>query len=317
MGGGSGGSTLLKALAPFPVELTAIISMADNGSSTGVLRRAYGVLPPGDIRQCLLALSHATPEVQALFAYRFPDGPLESHTVGNILLTALEKTTGSFDRAVEVATEMLKTAGTVLPVSLESMEQGVVSEDGKTTVMGERQIDEADLGSGDWNVIYEPKNPSANPKVLTAIREANAVIIGPGSYYTSILPTLLEDVCEALRKTAAKLIFNANLVTTPNQNDGWSVVQFVRRLETHIGRPFDAVTYNSSPIPADVLAATTGLKPIALGDATNEEEKKIRSAPIAQQSAPAKVAGDHSVRAPIRHDPKLLGPVLFDLINRL
>lgn len=283
-GGGTGGSMVLSALVPFDFALSAIISMADDGGSTGALREAYGVLPPGDIRQCLLALSQASPEIQVLFRYRFPDGPLQSHTVGNIILAALEKTTGSFDQAIDIANQMLQTSGAIVPVTLDAIEMGVISEDGSTTMMGEHHVDVADLGSKKWQVIFTPEHPTANPKAIKAIVEADAIIIGPGSFYTSILSTLLDEVCEAIQSTKAKIFFIANLTPSVNQNVGWTTSDFVDELQKHIGRKFDFIIDDQS---------------------------------LADQIAPTNVPGDTIARASVRHDPKRLGAALVEIINAL
>ncbi len=323
IGGGCGTHSVLRSLREFPAHLSAIVSMADDGGSTGALREAYGVLPPGDVRQCLLALSLAPPEVRAMFEYRYADGPLKGHTVGNIMLTSLERTTGSFESAVETATKLLNVNGAVIPVTLDNIRQGVINAATGERILGEHHIDESVLPEGQWEVFLErvspeasPRPVEANPKALQAIAEADAIVIGPGSHYTSTMPVLLvPGMIDAIRRAKGRLILNVNLVTSPNHTEGWTATRFVREVEVALDRTVDAATFNTSEIPTGVLAESPGAKQVLPGGINEPESARIVGADIAYKSASPKIPGDEMVRAFIRHDPDLLGPLLWRLIN--
>lgn len=324
IGGGCGTHSVLRSLREFPAHLSAVVSMADDGGSTGALREAYGVLPPGDVRQCLLALSLAPPEVRAMFEHRYADGPLKGHTVGNIMLASLEMTTGSFESAVATAAKLLNVNGTVIPVTLDNVRQGIVDTASGTRILGQHRIDESRLLNGPWKVFLEsvmqeggmPRPVQANPKALQAFAEADAIIIGPGSHYTSTMPVFfIPGVAEAIRTSRGRLILNVNLVTTPGHTDDWTATRFIREVETVLDRKVDHATFNTSPIPKEVLDESPGSAQTLPGDLTDPEANRIVGADIAYKSASAKVPGDAMVRSFVRHDPDLLGPILWRLIN--
>lgn len=318
LGGGSGTSESLRALAgfcPYPCHLQAIVSMADNGGSTGILRNAYGVLPPGDVRQCLAALSTAPSERRAWFDYRFPDGPLKGHAAGNLVLASLEKSTGSFEDAISVAARLLDVRGEVIPVTLDNIHEWLRQSDG-TIVMGQYQIDHTPLHEP-WEIFLEP-TPTANPEALMAIRGADAIVIGPGSFVTSILPVLaVNGICAAIRDSAAKLIFNVNLVTTPGHSDGWTATRFVRELERHLERRVDVSLCNVGQIPEDLLVRNERGAPVVCDLDQSLEARHYIATDLCNKSARQPVPGDPIQRGLIRHDSELLGRALWDaIINR-
>lgn len=253
IGGGTGSFTLLSALKDHTSQLAALVNMADDGGSTGVLRDELGVLPPGDVRQCLVALSDS-PKIRELFNYRFEEGTFEGHSFGNLFLTALEKTTGSFAEAIDTASDILRVNGTVIPATLDDVRL-VMSwgDDTKLTLHGERVID-ADHFKADprkATLSLDP-TPVANPIALAAIEQADLVVIAPGDLYTSLGPLLIIDgVGDALRRTSAKVVYVCNLVTKDGQTNEFTVSDHAAEIERFGGGGFlDAVLYNSQT-PSD------------------------------------------------------------------
>lgn len=249
IGGGTGSFTMLSALKGYTSQMAAIVSMADDGSSTGVLRDELGVLPPGDVRQCLVALSDS-PKVRDLFQYRFDTGTFEGHSFGNLLLSALEKITGDFSQAVETASDILRIRGTVIPATLDDVRLKMTwsgESQNSLTLHGERVIDaehfRRDPRRADLSLTPEA---SANPMAIAAIEQADIVVIAPGDLYTSLGPLLvINGIGEALEKTTAKKIYVANLVSKQGQTDGFTVSDHAAEIERFAGRPFlDYVLYN-------------------------------------------------------------------------
>lgn len=253
IGGGTGSFTLLSALKDHTSQLAALVNMADDGGSTGVLRDELGVLPPGDVRQCLVALSDS-PKIRELFNYRFEEGTFEGHSFGNLFLTALEKTTGSFAEAIDTASDILRVNGTVIPATLDDVRLVMTwGDDTKLTLHGERVID-ADHFKADprkATLSLDP-TPVANPIALAAIEQADLVVIAPGDLYTSLGPLLIIDgVGDALRRTSAKVVYVCNLVTKDGQTNEFTVSDHAAEIERFGGGGFlDAVLYNSQT-PSD------------------------------------------------------------------
>ena len=243
IGGGTGSFTLLQGLKQYATNITALVNMADDGGSTGQLRDEFGVLPPGDVRQCLVALS-ASPKVRDLFNYRFDEGSFKGHAFGNLFLTALEKMTGSFGEAVELASDVLKITGKVEPITLSNVQLCAEGADGKP-VMGEYTIAHTEIANRP-KVWLEPA-ADANPAAVKAIMEADMVVIAPGNLYGSLAPALvIEGIQDALQRTKAKCVYVANLVTKPGPTDGFTVMDFADEIERLAGSRFlDYVVFNS------------------------------------------------------------------------
>jgi uncharacterized cofD-like protein len=243
IGGGTGSFTLLSGLKRYVNDITALVNMADNGGSTGQLRDELGALPPGDVRQCLVALSD-TPKVRDLFNYRFEEGSLKGHAFGNLFLTALEKMTGNFAEAVELASEVLNITGHVEPITLTNVTLCAEGVDGKP-IKGEFVIAHEALAKRP-KIWLEPE-ALANPQAITAIKEADVVIIAPGNLYGSIAPALVvPGIGEALRETTASCVYVANLVTKPGPTDGYKVHDFADEIERLAGGQFlDYVVFNT------------------------------------------------------------------------
>lgn len=237
IGGGTGTYTALLGLKKYPVDLTAVVSMADDGGSTKILREEFGVLPPGSVRPALIALSHAPQIVSNLFQFRFAEGQgLNGHNFGNLFLTALAKQLGSFERAIEEAGRILNIKGRVLPSTLDNCRLIAELESGEV-VRGETNIDipKHDGALKIQKVWLEPVC-KANPKAIQAIQKSDVVVIGPGDLYTSLVPNfLVEGIAEAVRKSQAKKVFVCNLMTKFGETSGFVAKDFVEVLERYIG----------------------------------------------------------------------------------
>jgi len=251
IGGGTGSFTLLSELKNRTDAIAALVNMADDGGSTGVLRDELGALPPGDIRQCLVALSDS-PELRDLFNYRFDEGTFKGHAFGNIFISALEKMTGDFGRGVELASEVLNITGVVEPMTMTNTTLCMQEDDG-TIVEGEFAIAQKDFAGRELKFWLNP-HAEANPHALKAIERADIVVIAPGNLYGSLAPALLVDgVGEALKRSRALKLYVCNLVTKPGQTDGYSVTDFADEIERLAGEKFlDAVVYNTEK-PSDAL----------------------------------------------------------------
>jgi len=284
IGGGTGLSALLRGLKTVTRNLTAIVTVADDGGSSGELRRNMGVLPPGDIRNCLAALSNDEELITQLFQYRFAQGAgLNGHTLGNLLITALTDITGSFEEAVAESGRVLAVQGSVLPSTLHDVrlvaDVQLPQRANQVRVKGESQIPKA---AGQVQRVWlEPNNPLAYPPALQAILTADIIVVGPGSLYTSILPNLLvTEVAEAMRVSRALKIFVCNVASQPGETDGYSCGDHVRTIEKHVGPGlFDLVLCNNRfdgklPPTSQWIHPEADLDqqyPVYFGDFVNEE----------------------------------------------
>jgi uncharacterized cofD-like protein len=246
IGGGTGSFTLLSALKEYSHSIAAIVNMADDGGSTGVLRDELGTLPPGDVRQCLVALSDS-PKVRELFNYRFEEGTFQGHAFGNLLLSALEKMTGSFNEAVETASEILRVNGVVVPATLDNVRLKMEWPELHIILEGEKVID-ADSFKHDARkaVLSLAPKATANPTAIRAIEQADLVLIAPGDIYTSLGPLLILDgIGEALKHTSAKVMYVCNLVTKKGQTEKFTVSDHAAEIERFMGESvLDYVIYN-------------------------------------------------------------------------
>jgi uncharacterized cofD-like protein len=254
IGGGTGSFTLLQALKKLSPHITALVNMVDDGGSSGVLRDELGALPPGDVRQCLVALARSE-KIRDLFNYRFEDGSLKGHSFGNLFLTALEKMNGNFAEAIETASEILNVQGRVVPITLDNVRL-VYEDSAGVQTHGEHKIDTMrfNLVDGKPNIYLVP-NAANNPDAIKAIKEANYIVIAPGDIYTSIGPLLVVNgVGEALRTAKAKIIYVCNLVVKPGQTTGFDVCDHAAEIERFTGGPIlDYVLYNTAVPDAALL----------------------------------------------------------------
>lgn len=246
IGGGTGSFAVLSGLKNIPdLQITAIVSMADDGGSTGVLRDELGVLPPGDVRQCLIALSEHSDTVRKVMGYRFEDGGLAGHSFGNIFLAALEKVTGDFTKGIKIASDILKVRGTVVPVT-EDKAQLCVTLTNDTILEGENAINHTDIQTDAVAKVHYNSNIVLSARAREAIEDADIIILGPGNYYCSVLPNLVvEGMTDALQKTNAKIIFPVNLTNKKGHTLYWSAQAYVEDVESYLKRPLDIVLVNT------------------------------------------------------------------------
>ena len=254
IGGGHGLATLLRGIKYYTHNITAIVTVADDGGSSGRLRQSMGILPPGDIRNCLAALSNDEAMLSQLFQYRFPDGTkgLDGHSFGNLFITALVEISGSFEEAVAESGRVLSVSGRVLPSTLHDVrlvaDVELSSSSKEIRVKGESRIPES---SGMVRRVWlDPNSPQAFPNALQAILNADMIVVGPGSLYTSILPNLLvPDIAAAIRASRGFKVYVCNVATERGETDGYTCGDHVRALSEHIGDElFDVVVSNKNKL---------------------------------------------------------------------
>jgi uncharacterized cofD-like protein len=252
IGGGTGSYTILSGITNIPeVTLTALVSMADDGGSTGILRDELGVLPAGDVRQCLVALSEHTEIVRDLMNYRFGKGSLKGHNFGNIFLAALEKVTGDFVKGVEVASEILKVKGKVIPITKNKSELSMMLSNGKI-IEGENKINHSDIQNIGIDKIFYKNIVELNEKAKRAILEADFIVLGPGNYYCSLIPNLIVDgFKQAIIESKAKVILPINLTNKLGHTTGWKVSNYVNDVEKYLGKLVDMILINSEEPSAE------------------------------------------------------------------
>ncbi len=299
IGGGIGLSVLLRGLKVYTDNLTAIVTVADDGGSSGRLRREMGVIPPGDFRACLVALSDDETLVSELFQYRFDQGNgLEGHSFGNLFIVAMSNVTGSFEEALYESSRVLKVRGQILPATMANLHLKAIMKDGRL-VQGESAI----TGSGGPidRVLIEPHNVEAYQPAVDAIRETQLIVMGPGSLYTSLLPNLLvSGIAEAIKASDARKIYVCNVATQPGETDGYSVEDHVEALQAH-----------TFPTIADRVIANDRLvepgprfeaRPVGISS-TKMEVAKLVTADL--------VENEH----PLRHDPVKLAKLVIDVYD--
>lgn len=317
IGGGTGSFTLLSGLKNYARDITALVNMADDGGSTGVLRDELGALPPGDVRQCLVALSNS-PKARDLFNYRFEDGSLKGHAFGNLFLSALEKMTGDFAAGVELAGEVLNISGSVEPITVDNVT--LCMKDGDEVVKGEHEIGSAKFKHLRPEMWLEPQ-AKLNPRAADAIKKADMVVIAPGNLYGSLAPALLtEGIREAIKNSKAKKIYICNLVTKPGQTDDFLVHDFADEIERFLGENvLDFVVYNTAK-PSDRLFTAYSKEDEFLVEANKAvlETKPYAAVPSAILARNAWAGGSKSdplasERTYIRHDSDRLARVLMKL----
>lgn len=255
LGGGVGTVQLLRGLRDYSTDITVICSMADDGGSGGRLRRLYSVPPPGDLINCLAALSEAEPILKELLTFRFAgnryagDHSLSGHKLGNLILVALTKITGDFNRALEVVERIFLSHGKILPATIENVEISAKTTEGKI-IQGEQKIDLGKYnGARSLTRVYlQPEKAHAPEPAKKALKQADLIIAGPGDLYTTILPVLLvPDIKEGLEKTLAKKIFVVNVANKPFETPNYKVSDYLKALERHLGRiAFDYILINDN-----------------------------------------------------------------------
>ena len=280
-GGGTGASMVLSGLKKYPVDLTAIVTMFDSGGSSGKLRRELGILPLGDVRQCLVALSNEN-NLTNLFHYRFGKGTLKGHNFGNLLIAVAIGATGSLDKAIEKIAQILNIRGKVVPVTLEKADIITVLKNNKKIKEEEKIINCPQVSKiGVKKLFLEPK-VKANPTAISEIKQADLIIVAPGKFYTTIIPNfLVKGIPEAVRRSRAKKVFICNLMTQIGNTDGFSVGNFLTILEKYLGKNvIDYVIFNTGKLSANQVKEVKKVFPKAdfikyPSEAKGEDERKF------------------------------------------
>lgn len=316
IGGGTGSFTLLSGLKHYTNDITALVTMVDSGGSTGQLRDEYGVLPPGDVRQCLVALSNSSQEMRELFNFRFGEGSFEGHSFGNLFLAAVEKMTNDFADAIRLASEVLNITGRVVPMTLDNVQ--LVLKDGDAEVVGEHEIEKRVFSEGVKPEFTLRPHAWINPEARQAILDADMIVLAPGSLYESLVASLIVDgAAEALQQTKARIVQICNLVTKPGQTDGWCVADFVKEMERFVGEgTIHYVLYNTAQPTEEMLTqyAREGEYPVSF---TPEDFSDVTFKPIGRdlvslfQEAPDPNDKLAIERTLIRHDPDALARALM------
>ena len=311
IGGGTGTYVVLQALKNLNLEIKAIVSMMDSGGSTGRLRDQLGVLPPGDLRQCLVALSDAPILWRKLFLYRFEKGDLKGHNFGNIFLSALEKVAGNYQEVIETASFILKTKGEVIPVTFEKTDLGVKFSNGKI-ITGEGKIDNNKSTTKKIIKAFLTKKVNPNPKAVLAIKKSDFIIIGPGDLYTSLIPPLLvEDISKAIKNTKAKIIFIVNLMTKSGQTTNFTATNHLETITQYLKRQPNIVLVNNGKIPKDILKwYINHSETIVKNNLTKTEKLTIIEENLVDLNVYQKNKADRLERSILRHNPKKLQKVL-------
>lgn len=309
IGGGTGLSTMLRGLKYYTSNITAIVTVADDGGGSGDLREDLGMLPPGDIRNCILALADTEPLMEELLQYRFPDGRLKNQSFGNLFLAAMDGVSENFEDAVQKMSSVLAVTGKVVPVTLEDMKLVARLENG-SVVEGESQIPEESIkqNSRIKQLMIEPKDAKPLKDALKAIEEADAIVLGPGSLYTSVIPNLLvKDISEYIRKSDAIKIYISNIMTQPGETHGFKASDHIKVLKKYGGRGIvNYVIANRGDIPVDVKEKY--LKDGSqLVDLDSKELKSLGVEVI--EASLAKIEKGY-----VKHDSEYLAEVLVDTI---
>lgn len=308
IGGGTGLSVMLRGLKTKTYNLTAVVTVADDGGSTGRIRQDLDIIAPGDLRNCLVALADKEGLMEKLFAHRFGgSGNLSGHSFGNLFIAALIEVLGDVEEAMDATSKVLKVRGKVIPATAEKVSLNAELVDGRV-VQGESQIPKAH--SRIKRVFTTPACPKAIQSAVDAIKDADAVVLGPGSLYTSIMPNLcVPEIADALCSSKAKKIYICNVMTQPGETDNYSVADHVKAINRQAGKQvIDFVLANKGYIAEDTLQhfASLGSVPVRI------DKKEIR------QTGAALILSDLvNARTGVTHDAEKLANVLFDLINAL
>ncbi|MCK8817190.1 YvcK family protein [Natroniella sulfidigena] len=305
VGGGTGLSTMLRGIKKFTNNITAIVTVADDGGSSGALREQLGILPPGDIRNCLVALADTEPLMEKLFQYRFNKGDeLKGHSFGNLFIATMSEVLGDFEEGVKESSKVLAIKGQVLPSTLEDLRLSAKLKDGKI-ISGESQIPKV---KGEIEKVFiEPADSEPLPEALTAIEDADLIVLGPGSLYTSILPNLLvKKLTTAIKKADASKLYVCNVMTQPGETDHYTASDHLQALYDHVGDQIvDYVLANSEEVDRKLIKkyAQEGAEPVKADLAKLKEQGvKVIHEPVINQSNL------------VRHNPDKLARVIMDLV---
>ena len=315
VGGGTGLSTLLRGLKAYTRNITAVVAVTDEGGSSGRIRNEWGMLPPGDVRHCMAALAENDSELKRILEFRFDRGELAGHSLGNLLLLAVTEMCGDFSKAVKQMNHLLNIRGRVLPVTTEGITlMGKTSEG--LDVKGELAISEH---GHELNEIWlEPADAKPLPEVLNAVDEADVVILGPGSLFTSVIPNILmPDFADKIKSSDAPKIYVCNLMTQHDETQNMNIIQHLDWIAAALGCTPDFIITNSETIPDDIITAyeREGATPLYLDD---EQRNMIKS--MGCECIEADIMGVSETKAEgrvLRHDPAKLANVIFKLIRKI
>lgn len=304
IGGGTGLANLLRGLKEFTDNITAVVTVADNGGSSGKLREELDILPPGDIRNCLVALADQEPLMEDLFQYRFyKEGDLRGHSFGNLFIAAMSEVLGDFEEAVEESSKVLAIRGRVLPSTNENVNLGAVYKDGSEQ-LGESEIPDQDKKIN--GVYLKPSSVSITENVKEALLKADYILVGPGSLYTSLIPNLMiNGMVENIKKSQAQKVFITNVMTQPGETSGYSAYDHIKTVYDHTGSQiFDHIIVNKNGSRKDLLEkyAEQGAYPV------EDDIKRLNKLNINIVEGKLIHAGNY-----IRHDPHKLAEILEDL----
>ena len=319
IGGGTGSYSSLMGLKRHPLRLTAIVNMIDDGGSSGKLRDELGVLPPGDVRQCLVALSESSKLLRDMFSYRFEEGGLRGHSFGNIFLSTLEKKTGSMKKAISEVGKILRIKGNVVPVTFTKSNLCVDLEDGKT-IVGETHIDvveKKEKRAPIKNIYLMPK-AKLNDDAKKAIEETNFILIGPGDLYTGIIPNILVmGVSKAIKNSRAKKIFVLNLMTKYGHTSGFGAKKHLEELEKYMGKNIiEYVLINSKKPKRKVLSWYEEYEEYPVKDDLGESKRyKVVRKDLLKDVMVNQNSNDMLRRSIIRHDSKKLAEEVMRIIK--
>ena len=311
VGGGTGLSTLLRGIKAFTRNITAVVAVTDEGGSSGRLRTEWGVLPPGDVRNCMVALAENDNALRRLLDFRFDRGELEGHSLGNLLLLAVSELCGDFRVAVEEMNHLLAIRGRVLPVTTEAISLVGLTEDGKR-VRGELEVSK--YGRNLREIWLEPQNAHPLAEVSGAVDGADIIILGPGSLFTSVLPNLLlPDFARKLREAPVPKVYICNLMTQPEETEGMNVLRHLEWVSAALGEPPDCVIVNSEPIPDPIVSMyqEKGAAPLYLDHHQREDIRRMGCACV---EAPTALVMDSGL---LRHDPQKLASVILRIFRNM
>ena len=308
IGGGTGLSTLLHGLKEYTNNITAIVTVADDGGSSGRLRQDFDVLPPGDIRDCLVALADAEPLMAKLFQFRFGEGTeLKGHNFGNLFITAMTKVTGNFDAAIKESSKVLVIRGSVVPSTLDKVTLVAQHQDGTETI-GESNIPKAQKPVK--RIYLKPSGSKPTHEAIEAIRKADSIVLGPGSLYTSIMPNLLVDrIYKEIISSKAMKAYVCNVMTQKGETDGYKASDHLRAIIEHTAPGIvDYCIMNTAKIPDGILKRyhEEGSNPVAVD---SENLKKMKCRPIEAHIV--------TIKDYVRHDADKLAKIIVDLVGSL
>jgi uncharacterized cofD-like protein len=318
IGGGTGSFVVISALKHLPVDISAVISVADSGGSTGRLRDEFGFLPVGDLRQALAALAqnHQQDWIQKLLLYRFTHGSgLEGHNLGNLIITALQDMSGSTAKSLEIASRIFRLNGHIYPITTQNVQLVVEYTDG-TIVIGEHHLNPAQGGGKKIKSVKLSPRASIYPKAAQSLVSSDTIIIGPGDLYASLAPNLIvSGIKPVFRKTKAKIIFVVNLMTSYAQTHNLSAAGHLKAIEGYIGRTVDGVIINNQPIPASLLKAYAKQHEFpVIDDLPAQNDPRLFRTPLIRRQKVETNPHDTIIRSYLRHDPKKLGAMLKKII---